>query len=875
MTPERWQQVNEILEEAWERAGTERREFLDQACSGDPLLREKVEALLAADEDASGFWKEPPPGLAEIREAVFAPTIDGALDDFLPGFDLAGTRVGKYTIHGLIGKGGMGAVYRATREDDFRMEVAIKLLKRGTDTDATLERFRSERQILAGLQHPNIARLIDGGATDDGLPYLVMEYVDGLPLLQHAAPLPVRRRLELFRAVCHAVQYAHEKRIIHRDIKPTNILVTPGGVPKLLDFGIAKLVDPAAGAASDLTLTGMRLMTPDYASPEQVRGQRIEPATDVYSLGAVLYELLTGERAHRIQSLSVNEIEREICTREPRKPSAVVKELDSDLDAIVLKALRKEPERRYTSAAELADDLDRYLQNRPVKARRETMLYRGRKFVKRSRLLVITSFATAAVVLGLVAGFDRFRSPAGSGSNPLSIAVMPLENASHDAGQEPFVDGMTDSLIGKLSRIRSLRVISRDSVMRYKGARKPAGSIASELNVSTLVEGSVIRMADRVSIRVRLRTAPADRILWSQVYERDIRNVSALQNEVAKAISREIQVRLTPREDGLLSRSREINQQAYESYLKGRYEWYKEVGNRESLERGMSHFRRAIELDPAYAPAWAGLADVLYTMSGLYLPPADAMPRARAAALRALAIDADLPEAHATLAQIQAQYDWDWTGAEKSYQRTIELDPSYAHGHFYYSQFLAEQGRMADAVNQAVEAWRLNPLARNVGGYLAWLYYVDRQPDRAIETFGKVQQLDPVPADLLVGLVYEFKGQFDRAIAEFKGACALEPSSDWPLALMGHAYAVAGQRAQAVGILNQLMEARRKRQVDPYYIGLIYVGLGDKEKAFEWFEKAYREKTEELLMLKVEPQLDPIRSDPRFHDLVRRLGLPM
>jgi serine/threonine-protein kinase len=302
-----------------------------------------VDALLAADEDTSGFWKEPPPGLAEIREAVFAPTIDGAPDDSLPGCDLAGTRVGKYTIHGLVGKGGMGAVYRATREDDFRMEVAIKLLKRGTDTDATLERFRSERQILAGLQHPNIARLIDGGTTDAGLPYLVMEYVDGLPLLQHAAPLPVRRRLELFRAVCHAVQYAHEKRIIHRDIKPANILVTPGGVPKLLDFGIAKLVDPAVEAASALTLTGMRLMTPDYASPEQVRGQQITPATDVYSLGAVLYELLTGERAHRIQSLSASEIEREICTCEPTKPSALAKELDSDLDNIVLKALRKEP----------------------------------------------------------------------------------------------------------------------------------------------------------------------------------------------------------------------------------------------------------------------------------------------------------------------------------------------------------------------------------------------------------------------------------------------------------------------------------------------------------------------------------------------------
>ena len=370
--------------------------------------------------------------------------------------------------------------------------------------------------------------------------------------------------------------------------------------------------------------------------------------------------------------------------------------------------------------------------------------------------------------------------------------------------------------------------------MRYKGVRKPAASVASELNVRTVVEGTVIRTGGRVSIRVRLRAAATDRILWSQVYERDIRNVSALQNEVAKAISREIQVRLTPREAGLLSRSSEINQQAYEIYLKGRYEWYKDINDRESLERGMSYFKRAIEVDPAYAPAWAGLADVLYTMSGLYLLPADAMPRARAATLRSLAIDGDLPEAHATLAQIQAQYDWDWAGAEKSYQRAIALDPSYAHGHFYYSQFLAEQGRMADAVNEALEAWRLNPLARRVDGYLSWLYYLNRQPDQAIEIERKRQQFDSRgnSGSILLGLVYELKGQLDRAIAEFKAARASDTLNDWYLALMGHAQAVAGQRSQALRALNELLESRRKHHVDPYYVGLIYVGLGDKDSLF-------------------------------------------
>jgi serine/threonine-protein kinase len=313
--------------------------------------------------------------------------------------------VGRYTIQGLIGKGGMGSVYRAVREDDFRMQVAIKLLKRGTDTDAALGRFRAERQILAGLQHPNIARLLDGGATEMGSPYFVMEYVDGAPLLEYAAGLTIAQRVQLFRPVCSAVQYAHQNRIVHRDIKPANILVTSEGIPKLLDFGIAKLLHPGTdGATMTLTLTGARVMTPDYASPEQVKGEPVTPATDVYSLGTVLYELLTGKRAHQVKGYSLEEMLKEIWTQDPPKPSSVVKELDEDLDNIVLKALRKEPERRYGSAAELSEDLDRFLQNRPVHARKESLTYRGRKFLKRNRVPTVAAALGAVMILALVVG---------------------------------------------------------------------------------------------------------------------------------------------------------------------------------------------------------------------------------------------------------------------------------------------------------------------------------------------------------------------------------------------------------------------------------------------------------------------------------------
>ena len=299
------------------------------------------------------FLAVPVRSLTAIGETTIARAIGHLSSDSTQSSDLTGARIGRYTIQGLIGKGGMGAVYRAVREDDFRMQVAIKLLKPGTDSEAALGRFRTERQILAALQHPNIAHLLDGGATEAGLPYFVMEYVDGTPLLEYAARLPVRQRLELFRSVCQAVQYAHQNLIVHRDIKPTNILVTREGTPKLLDFGIAKLLGPAAGPPTvSLTGAGGQLMTPAYASPEQVRGKPVTPATDIYSLGAVLYELLTGRRAHELETHSAEEIQREICMREPPKPSSLVKDLDPDLDNIVLMALRKEPERRYASAAE-------------------------------------------------------------------------------------------------------------------------------------------------------------------------------------------------------------------------------------------------------------------------------------------------------------------------------------------------------------------------------------------------------------------------------------------------------------------------------------------------------------------------------------------
>jgi tetratricopeptide (TPR) repeat protein len=403
VTPHQFQRVKELLQEAWDRDGGQRAAFLDEACAGDPVLRLRVNALLAAEEKMGDFLAHPALDLAKASAATAAsePWAAGSDGGPLP----PGTRVGRFAIDSLIGKGGMAVVYRGARADDFRMQVAIKLLKRGTDTETALSRFRAERQILAELQHPNIARLLDGGATEAGLPYFVMEYVDGTPLLEYAATLPVRRRLELFRAICQAVQYAHQNLVVHRDIKPANILVTREGIPKLLDFGIAKLLGPAAsGSTMALTVTGVRLMTPSYASPEQVRGEPVTTSTDIYSLGTVLYELLTGRRAHALETYSPEEIHREICTREPPKPSTVARELDPDLDNIVLMSLRKEPQRRYASAEQLSEDIRLYLEGRPVRARKDTVRYRASKFLRRNKVgVALGGLALIGVVTGVLA----------------------------------------------------------------------------------------------------------------------------------------------------------------------------------------------------------------------------------------------------------------------------------------------------------------------------------------------------------------------------------------------------------------------------------------------------------------------------------------
>jgi serine/threonine protein kinase/tetratricopeptide (TPR) repeat protein len=859
-----WTRIEELFHQAADLAPAERAAFLNQVCGNDEELRRELESLLAADTPQVRMLQT-----EAVRQFQANPDEEGS--------GLIAARIGRYTITDEIGRGGMGAVYGAVRNDDFHMKVAIKLLKRGTDTEAALRRFRTERQILAGLQHPNIACLLDGGATGSGLPYFVMEYVDGTPLLEYAAPLSVCERLELFRAVCSAVAYAHRNQVVHRDIKPANILVNKEGVPKLLDFGIARLLDPAEQGPGPLTLTGMRLMTPAYASPEQVRGETVNEATDIYSLGAVLYELLTNRRAHPVENSSLAEIEREICTHDPERPSAVNRDLDPDLDNIVLMALRTEPARRYGSVEQLSGDLDRFLHDQPVLAREETVRYRTRKFLKRNRVSVTAATLSAALVLAFtlaLAGVGRINRPAaGTESGVRSIAVLPLENLSGDKEQEYFSDGVTDALISDLAGLPSLRVISRTSVMTYKNARPKIPEIGHSLGVGTIAEGSVFRSGNRIRIAMRLIDAAEDRTVWSGTYEGELKDVLTLQSRVAEAIAGEIHVTLTTDHQKRVARQERVNLDAYGAYLKGRYEYFSGF-TQGSMESAIGHFQQALALDPGYAPAYAGLADCYYMVSNMYFRPTEVMPKAKAAALKALEIDDTLGEAYATLALVRSVYDFDRGEAEKGFRRAIELKPSDAEAHLWYALHLTGMGRFDEALAEMKRSRALDPVSPAIGVYVVWPLYFARRYDEAIGQLRPIVEMNPdyVHAHALLALCYEQKGQLSDAIAEMEKAWALdkEPES---LAQLGHMYAMAGSRKDAMNVIALLKELARKRYVSVYEFAVLYAGLGQRDEAFRWLEKVGEDRSEFFALVNVDPRLDVLHSDPRFGVLKRAVGL--
>ena len=502
---------------------------------------------------------------------------------------------------------------------------------------------------------------------------------------------------------------------------------------------------------------------------------------------------------------------------------------------------------------------------------------RTRKLVLRYGLACL---AAAAIAITLAFAFDwghlreRLSSRA---STPRieSLAVLPLHNLSHDPEQEYFSDGMTDELITDLAKFGTFRVISHTSVERFKETKRPLPEIARELGVDAVVEGTVTRSGDRVRITAQLIEARSDRHLWAESYERDLRDVLVLQDEVARDIATEIQIKVTTQENISSAGARPINPEAHEAYLKGRYFWNKRTG--EGVRKGIEYFEQAIRIDPNYAVAYAGLAESYVVLNGhRFLPPTQAYPKVRAAALKALELDASLAEAHTALGSYKWEYEWDKSGAEKEFKRAIELNPSYATAHQWYGEELAALGREEEALAEVKRAQELDPLSLPIGVVAGWIIYVGRDYDRAIDQYHRALDMDPnfAIAHLYLGRAYVQKGNLEQGIVEGETATRLSGGHPFYMAWLGYAYARAGNRNEALRILQHLKAISRQKYVAAHDVAAIYAGLGEQSRAIAWLNKAYDERSYTVLQLEVEPEFDSLRSDPRFRDLVHRIGLP-
>jgi serine/threonine protein kinase/Tol biopolymer transport system component/Tfp pilus assembly protein PilF len=879
MTPDRPNKVEEIFESALMRAPAERDAYLTRACEGDESLRTRIETLIEAHEQAVGFVD----GVSEL-DSDSTPTL---VDD-VP-FGMIGRRIGSYKLVREIGRGGMGSVYLAIRADaEYQKQVAIKLIKRGMDTDFIIRRFRHERQILATLDHPYIAHLLDGGTTEDGLPYFVLEYVEGKSIYHYcdALKLPLTERIKLFRKVCSAVQYAHQQLVIHRDIKPGNILVTSDGTPKLLDFGIAKILNPEfASQTLDPTTAALRMMTPEYASPEQVKGDPVTVESDIYTLGVMLYELLTDHRPYRLRNRFSLELARIICEEEPERPSVIVgqievitvegaepfevtpetvsrarsstleqlrRQLSGSLDNIILKAMRKDPARRYQSVEEFSEDLRRYLEGQPVSAP-----------------AYIPGAATAVGAVGTEIKTDEPTTSA------RSIAVLPFKVLrTEEKGDEFLGMGLTDAIITKLSNIHRIMVRPTSSVLKYFDGEHSAQAAGYELGVSYVLDGRIQRAGDRVRVTVQLVRVRDGTPFWAAKFDESFTDIFSVEDSVSGQVAEALIPRLTGEEREVLNKRETENANAYQAYLKGRYYWNRFTDD--SLERALEQFQEAIRLDPNYALAHVGVADY-YNWAAIYhmLPPKECYARSKEAAIRALQIDDTLAEAYATLASATLCYDWDWERAEQMFKRSLELNANNPGSHEAYSYLLNAQGRFTEGLKAMRRASEINPLSVMDAAMVSWSLYQARRYDEVVTQAQRVFEIDP---DFGVGYIalsaaYERKGMIEEAIAAARKAVTFLPGAVIPLWVLAHALAVSGSDVEAREILADMERLSKERYVSAYHMAIIHTGLDEPDEAFKCLEKAYQDHDPWMIWLGTEPKLDPLRTDPRFVDLLGRVGL--
>jgi serine/threonine-protein kinase len=790
---------------------------------------------------------------------------------------MIGQMLGHYRILEKIGAGGMGEVYRA-RDERLGREVAVKVLPPNLVPDESVrKRLRKEAQALSKLNHPNIETLFELGSKDDA-EFLVVEYVQGVTLGARLAqgPLPEREIARLGAQLANGLAAAHSQGVVHCDLKPNNLRITPEGRLKILDFGIARSLrvtretskyDVTTDSASgDQALVG----TLPYMAPEQLRSEPTDARSDLYSAGAVLYEMATGQRAFR--DGVAPRLTDAILHQPAVPPRAVNARVSLELERIILKCLQKEPENRYQSAAELEVDLR---QLATLDMPRSGMSVRRLPIWRRHPgFATALAVALSAILVGLSVGKWRELRAARNGPGRIqSLAVLPLQNLSGDPQKEYFADGMTDLLITDLSQISALRVISRTTMMQYKGTRKPLPQIARELSVDAVIEGSVLSSGNRVRITAELIQGATDKHLWAKIYDREERDVLKLQGDVAGAIADEIRIAVTPQERARLSSAPPVIPAAYDAYLKGRYLWNK--GTEQDWQQARQYFELAARIDPNYASAYAGLADYYWSTDAL--PPRVAMPKAKQYALKALEIDPTLAEAHTSLGTVRFLADWNWPEAERDFRRALELNPGDVEAHRMYSAYLSAMGRAEEALAEIRRAQELEPLpAVATHITVGWTFYYARRYDQAVQECGEILEsaYDSASAHDCLGLSYLAKKMYEKAIAECQRAVDLSGNDLNRAVGLARAHALAGNKAAARYALNELRARAKQGYVPASLFAQINLALGEKKEGLAWLEKAYADRDVYLVRLKVEPAFDSVRSDPAFQDLMRRLHLP-
>ena len=795
-----------------------------------------------------------PTSNAEFRREGRAPKLARMMTDF-----------GDYELLEEIGRGGQGVVYRA-RQKSLNRTVALKVIGLGhLAAEAQLKRFRLEAEAAARLDHPRIVPIHEVGERD-GYYYFSMNFVEGGQLdevVEHE-PLSIRRAVELIAMLARAVHYAHEHGILHRDIKPGNILLDQKGEPHLTDFGLARLVE----TESTVTRTKEVFGTPSYMAPEQVtRDRTLTSATDVYALGAVLYQLLTGHPP--FEGGTTYETMRLLLETEPRPPRLLNPKIDRDLSTICLKCLEKDPRRRYPSALALAKDLEHWLKHEPILAKRSGFFTHSRKWVRRnpSTSVLVTLLVALAVVLSVTVWN---RKPAVL--IPKSVAVLPFENLSNDSDNTYFADGIQEEILTRLAKIADLKVISRSSTLDYPIKSRNLAQIAKQLGVANILEGSVRRAADRVRVNVQLINAQTNSHLWAETYDRKLTDVFLVETDIAKTIADSLKAKLTHAERQAIALRPTANPEAYELYLKGRFFWNKRTGA--DLRKAIDYFNQAIAEDPNYALAYAGLADC-YDLLCEYseLSPKESYPKAKAAAIKALELDDTLGEAHTSLAYSLINYDWDWRSAEREYQRAIQLNPNYATAHQWYAECLSMLERHTEAIAEIKRAQQLDPLSLIINQGVGGKYLYARRYDEAMAQFHRTVELYPhfPPTHQRLGWCYAQKRMYDEAIAEMQKAVELSGNSTQMIAALGYAYATAGRRDTAQGIIAELERRSKESYVDNYFVATIFAALGDKNEAFVFLNKACAERSYWMPWLNIDFELDNLRSDSRFDALVQRV----